>query len=403
MTDLLSRPIRGVSPAPVTSPQPIVLTAAAAAVVAALGGIVVFVAVSVIGWFSTDVGSFSGAVRVGVLGWLFGNGGGLVIGGVAVSMLPLGSLILFGWVLHRAGRWTAGRLRPADLRDVALATAGFAVAYAGVALIAFVVARPGGGHAVGWRSLLAPLVLAAVAGSTGMLRESRLPASLIELVPEEARAVLVGSIAALASLVAASALLFTASVVVHFSDAVRLAEGLHAGVFGGIVLALVGIAFTPNAILCSGSYLAGPGFMVGTGTEVSPERVDLGRLPAHPLLAALPESAGAWWQTGLLAMPLLAGAVGGWVAVRRRPAILGLDRIALRGGLAGSVGGLAFGLCTALATGSIGPGRMQDVGPHVVTTLGVCAVSAAVGGLVAALAHRWLAGPPEQPRDDSLS
>ena len=35
---------------------------------------------------------------------------------------------------------------------------------------------------------------------------------------------------------------------------------------GSLILALVGAALVPNAVLCAGAFVAGPGFAVGTGT-----------------------------------------------------------------------------------------------------------------------------------------
>jgi hypothetical protein len=401
MTDLLSRPIRGVSPSPVSRQQPLVATAVLAAAATAVGGIVVFVAVAVLGWFTADTGSFAGAVRVGVMGWLFGNGSGLVVPTATITALPLGLLVALGWLLHRAGRWVARRVTLSDLRQVGVATVSMSAGYVAVALAAYLITRSGTGHGIAWRSLLLPLLLAGLAGGSGAVRESRLVGPLLSYLPEEARAALVGGSAGLAVMIGASAVAFSGSLMVHFSHAVKLAEGLNSGVVGGIVLALVGLAFAPNAIVCAGAYLAGPGFAVGTGTVVSPGRVDLGPLPAHPLLAALPQTSGAWWQSALLVVPLVSGAVAGLIAVRRHP-ISGYGRISLRGGLAGLSAGVGFGAMTVLATGSIGPGRMQDVGPNVLATLGMCAVSALVGGVVTAAASGCL-GTSATPVDDSLS
>ena len=93
---------------------------------------------------------------------------------------------------------------------------------------------------------------------------------------------------------------------------------LHTDGPGGLMYTLVGIAFVPNAVLLAGAYLLGPGFMVGTGTLVSPTAVVLGPVPAFPLLAALPgDGPTPWWTTGLLAVPVLLAAVAARLAVRR--------------------------------------------------------------------------------------
>jgi len=308
-----------------------------------------------------------------------------------------------GWLLHRAGRWVSRRSAIRDVGAAGLALASMTAAYTVVALAAYLMTRSGDGHAVAWRSMLFPVLVALAGAGSGIIRESRLTNTVLAYLPEELRAASSGGVAGMAVLIAAAALAFTGALAMHFTQAVRLAEGLQAGVVGGIVIAVVGLAFTPNAILCAGAYLAGPGFSVGTGTDVTPGHVDLGPLPAHPLLAALPHTGGSWWQTAFLVIPAIAGAAAGLVALRRHP-VAGYDRLALRGGAAGLTAGAGFGALTVLATGAIGPGRMQDVGPHVLATLGVCAISALVGGVIAAVAAGWLGSTPTPtPADDSLS
>jgi hypothetical protein len=209
------------------------------------------------------------------------------------------------------------------------------------------------------------------------------------LVPVPVRACLRGALAGYAAMVAAAAAALVASLVVHFSSAVTLQEGLAAGTVGSIAVALICLASVPNAVLCAGAYLAGPGFVLGSGTTVAPGDVELGRLPALPILAAIPTSGEPrWWDAVLICVPVLAGAVAGLVAWRRDP-VYGLDQAALRGAASAFVGGTAFGLSTWLATGAIGPGRMQDIGPNVLATTAVCGLAFLVGGAVAAGAARW--------------
>ena len=192
-------------------------------------------------------------------------------------------------------------------------------------------------------------------------------------------------------MLAAGAIVLVASLVAHFGTALTLTEGLHAGVVGGAILALVGAVLVPNAVLCAAAFAAGPGFAVGTGTQVSPSGVRVGLLPDFPLLAALPHSAAAWWLPGLIVLPVVAGGFAGVVAIRRYP-VFGIDRAALRGALAGLVGGVAFGLTTVLATGSFGPGRLHQVGPDVLGTTAVSVVAFMLGGSFAAVASRLLGG-----------
>ncbi len=242
-----------------------------------------------------------------------------------------------------------------------------------------------------WRAVAAGVVVPLVFGGAGLLSGANLLRPIHDRLPEEARAALIGGVAGVLVMLAVGALLVVSSLVAHFGTALTLAEGMHAGLVGGAIFALVGVTLVPNAVLCAAAFAAGPGFAVGQGTQVSPSGVRVGLLPDFPLLAALPSSAGAWWLPGLIVLPVIAGGAAGFIAVRRYP-VFGIDRAALRGALAGLVGGLSFGLMTGLATGSFAPGRLSHVGPDVVGTTAVSVVAFVLGGTFAAVASRLLGG-----------
>ncbi|MGI8577091.1 MAG: cell division protein PerM [Nocardioidaceae bacterium] len=390
MTDLLTRPILRVSQTTSGPTRPIVLSALIAAAWAAVTGLIVTMVVCVVVWFAGNTGSFGDAIRAGGLAWLVGNGSGLEMAGLSIGAVPLGLLLTLGWLLYRSGRWAGCTSPVSSLRAVAVGTAVLCVGYAAIALVVASVARLGDVHAPFVRSVAVTAALALAFGGFGILRGSGQSVALLVKLPEEAQAAVTGAVAGIGVMVAAGALLVAASVGVHFSTAVRIAEGMHSGLVGGAVLALVGAAMVPNAVLCAGAFLAGPGFAVGASTAVAPGSVHLGPLPTFPLLAALPRSGAApWWETALIVVPVVAGAIAGLIAVRRYP-VYGLDQAALRGALAGLLGGLGFGAITVLATGSVGPGRMQHVGPDVWPTMLVCAVAFLLGGATAAIGARWL-------------
>lgn len=389
MTELLSRPIRRVKTTPEGPRRPVALGAMVAASWSAAVGVTGCVVVAVVAWFAADTGSFGGSIRAGALGWLVANGAGLHLASVTITAIPFGTCLVTGWLLYRGGRWVGAQSAVDSLLDVAVGAVSMAMVYCGAGLAVFALTRSGDVHADLLRTVVATWVLGSAFGGLGVLRGSEMTGRLLEPLPEAARAALAGGAAGFFAMVAASALLLTVSLGAHFSSAMTLAESLHAGLVGGAVLALVGVAAVPNAVLCAGAFMAGPGFAIGTGTSVTPGEVTLGPLPAIPLLAALPRTGGAWWQTALILVPMLAGAVAGLVAVRRYP-VSGYHQAGLRGGLAGLVGGIGFGASTWLATGAIGPGRMRDIGPDVPATLMVCGLSFLFAGAAAAVAARCL-------------
>ncbi|MBA2445496.1 MAG: hypothetical protein H0V49_09215 [Nocardioidaceae bacterium] len=392
MTQTLSRPITRV-PHSSRGPQlPLPMAAAAAALWAVGVGLVCCVAVSVGAWFAADTGTFGGSIRVGALAWLVTLGAGLHLEGVTITVIPLGLTALTAWLLYRGGHWAGARSDVRSRRDAALGVLTSVGVFA-AAVVAVQWATDSPGVSVGlWRSLAVSVALAGAFGGLGLIRGAGLAAQLLAPLPAVARGVLAGGCAGVAALVAASAALFTGAMVTHFSAAVSVAEGMRVGAVGAAIMAVVGVAVVPNAVLCAGSFIVGSGFSVGVGTSVAPGGVTLGALPAFPLFAALPSGDGAWWQQALVAIPLGAGAVAGLVTARRYPPPNdGWSGSAVPGACAGLLTGLGFGALTWLATGAIGPGRMQEVGPDVVVTTVVASVAALLGGAAAPVAARWLA------------
>ena len=139
-------------------------------------------------------------------------------------------------------------------------------------------------------------------------------------VPEPVRGIAVGAVATTLLLFVAGSVLLTVALLANLGPAANVLSLLHADVSGGLLYTLLVAAVAPNAVLLTGSYLLGPGFAVGTGTLVSPASVVLGPVPAFPLLAALPSpGTPPDWFAGLVALPVLAAALGVVVMQRRHP------------------------------------------------------------------------------------
>jgi hypothetical protein len=170
---------------------------------------------------------------------------------------------------------------------------------------------------------------------------------------------------AVALILAVSALTVTARLVFGYAEIIRLYEALHTEVVGGIAVTALQLALLPDLVIWAASWFAGPGFAIGTGSQVSPLGTALGPVPALPLFGAVPTADLALGFAGLL-VPVVAGFLAG-VAVRpalaraldgvRLPTVLGT---ALAGG---AFGGLLLGLLAWASSGSAGPGRLVDVGP----------------------------------------
>lgn len=387
MTDLLSRPLPFDAPMKESS-RPLQLRAVAAAAWAVLLGLLGCILVAVGGWLAGSSGEATDALRVGADGWLLAHGSVLHVSGTTMQLVPLGLTIGAGALLYRSGAWAGAASGVAQLRAAAVATAVLAGCYGLAAVLVAVLAETSAARPDPVRAFVGAVALAALCGGGGLLRGAGLGDLLAAAVPARLRAGAYGVVAGVAVLLAAGAVLVIVGLVADFSAAEAAATSLGAGVVGGSVLALLGVLVLPNAAVWATAFAAGPGFTLGSGTLVDPTAVRLGAVPAFPLFAALPgEGAPQWWFSGLVAVPIVAGAVAAAVAMRRHREGSAGSTAAVAGCTAAAAGVL-FGLLAALA-GASGPGRLSDVGP----SAGACTLAAAAAmtlGALLAWAGWWL-------------
>jgi hypothetical protein len=201
-------------------------------------------------------------------------------------------------------------------------------------------------------------------------------------------AVLRGGTAAAALILGAAGVLVAVLVVGNYATLVGLYESLQSGTLGGSVITVGQLAFLPNAVIWAASWLAGPGFALGTGSSVSPLGTELGPVPSIPLLGIVPSGDLAFGFVGLL-VPVIAGFVAAkLLRARLHDSTAGLPatgRLALIAVLIGAVAGLQIGLLAWWSSGAIGPGRLQDAGPNPWLTGGAIAVEVAIAALAGLL------------------
>lgn len=398
MTDLLDPPGTRLPPAAHTGPRSLAVGAAVAGAAAAATVLVGCLVVALAGWFASDGGGHGttrDAIRVGTDAWLVAQGAHLhlVVGGVGatVTALPLGLTLLSVYAAHRFGAWAAATSAVEDARTLALGVLVLAGVHGLLALGAALLASSATAEPSLLGAFAGGFLVALLGGGTGLLRGACPLVDWRDRVPEPVRAVALGALVATLLVVALGAVLLAVALLLDFGTAANVLSRLHVDTAGGLLSTLLVAAVAPNAALLSGSYLLGPGFAVGTGTVVSPALVTLGPVPAFPLLAALPSpGTPAAWVSGLVAAPVLAAVVATVLMLRRHPALT-YDAGALRGLGAGLAGGVLLTAAIALAGGSVGPGRMTDVGADLLPTLVSATVAMGVGGLFAGVAATWWA------------
>ncbi|MGZ0148532.1 cell division protein PerM [Kribbella sp. WER1] len=396
MTDMLSRPGArdGETPTSEITAQskPLPVAAVISAGACLLTGLLTCAAVAVIGWLGATFGGASGAVRAGAAAWLVAHKAGVTLGTGRISVAPLGLTLFFAWCLYRGGKSatrSSGADRTKELIGLAL---GFAAVYGLGGLIVALLTADGPLKVSPLSGFLGAFSLALVAGLAGIIVESGAGHDLADATPAGLRDAVPAAFAAVLTIVALAALLYAVLLAIHFSRITGMLELLDAGVIGSVVLFAICLMLVPNMVLYVVAFLAGPGFQLGTGTTIAPTGVNVGSLPALPLLAAVPADGST--PTYLLALtalvPLLAGVVAGLVVARRGLAerdadALGWDAFALRGGIAAVLAGIVLFALLALSGGSAGPGRLSVVGvPNALPAAGVLVAGMAIGAAVTA-------------------
>ena len=211
-----------------------------------------------------------------------------------LSYLPLGALIFPVLAIRNGISRTIERLDN-DSSLVAPARAAFAAAYTLFALLASLFSKTDSVRPVWYFAILYVLPFTLLIGATvgrkvalgqGFLYGSRIIAFLLGI----------------------SSIIFGLLLLINVSMVKNLTTVLQPGIFGGFLLLLLNILYIPNAIVATLGYFSGVGFAVGSGTLVSPLSFRLNKIPAMPLLGALPEGKSSIAFIGV-AVVVFAGAL----------------------------------------------------------------------------------------------
>ncbi|MEU4401627.1 cell division protein PerM [Micromonospora orduensis] len=364
-----------------------------------------------------DGATLGGALRTALAGWLVGHGVPLHTEAGPFGLAPLALTVLAIWRLTRAGVHVSRAIGARDTRSprrALLAACAVGVAYALLGALAAVLVGAGGPNASPIRAaatFAAVGTLAALVGATRITAVTRL---LVDRMPARLRdGVRTGLVAGLL-LLGAGAGAAGLAVATGGGDAADMIGAYRTGVAGQAGITLVSVAYAPNAAIWSTSYLLGPGFAVGTDTAVRTSEVSVGALPAVPLLAGLPRGPVDGLGALLLAVPVLAGMVAGWLLARRTARHAGPERariadaeaqhgrerasrrwadLLVPAALAGPVAGVLLGVAAKVSAGPLGAGRLTQLGPVAWQVAVVATGVIGVGALLGAAATRALTRP----------
>jgi uncharacterized protein DUF6350 len=316
-----------------------------------------------------------GVLDAALPGWLAAHQVPIEISGRELGTLPLLATFGVGLLTVGAAARTAARL---DLRRPGQAgvVVGTAAAAHGVAGL-FVALTVGAQVA----AVVSPALVAAVAATAGVARRC----GLLDALAHRTGAVVVaglraGALAVVLLLTAGGAVLAFGLLTSISTAGSAFPKG--AGNVAGMLLLSVG--YVPNAMVAATSFVAGPGFSLGT-LAVTPLEFRGEPLPQMPLLAALPEQRAAWWPV-LFVLPLLVG-----IVVGRRLRDVDEDPLSrLRAvAVASGVVAVCFVVLACTSGGRLGHGAFDPVRiPPLALSVALALWTAVPGGFVV-----WFGGP----------
>ena len=211
-----------------------------------------------------------------------------------LSYLPLGALVFPVIVIRKGIARTIERLDN-DSSLVGKARVVFAVGYTLFALLASVFSKTEDVKPVWYFALISVLPFTLLVGAT-VGRQVAL-----------GQGFLIGS-RIIALLLGATSIILGLCLLLNIPMVKNLTTVLEPGFFGGILLLMLNVLYLPNAIVATLAYFSGVGFAVGSGTLVSPLSFRLNKVPAMPLLGALPEGKSTLALFGI-AFVIFAGAL----------------------------------------------------------------------------------------------
>ncbi|QZY52728.1 cell division protein PerM [Leucobacter tenebrionis] len=301
-------------------------------------------------------------------GWRFGARGGIGAAGALGGMLGFGA-VAFG---------TATLAAPLQVWPLWLAALVPAVGYGAVSTAAFCVRAMRDEHDW-WRACVRAVqrgveragasawaaVLPARAGETGRL-----------------------AVAMLVALLGLAGLAFAVAIVVGYPHVIALTQGLHLDPLGSVLVFIVQVALLPVAVIWGVAWLTGAGFSVGAGSSATPFEALLGPLPALPLFGAIPQGWGALGALVPALLVLTGVAIGVLFARRPQQRRVGWIAALVTPVVAALLVGLAVAALCALASGSIGPGRLETAGAEPWIAGGLAAAELGAGALLGIAAAR---------------
>lgn len=358
--------------------------------VAALAGALLVAGMALIAWLSATAIPLPSVLSFSAQVWLLAHGGALPIGGDQLTLMPLGLTLVCAALSASVGgfAYRQGRLaRPdepagAAVHWLVIGSAGLVAA--GYTAVAAFLSWAVGGSGDRWQPVIGALAVSLTGASVGAMIAAG--QRVARLRPRWLRGGINGAAAGGLALTAVAATALAVAVLLAEFRINELEAGLGFDSGGSFVWALVVLAYLPNLLVWTLSWLLGAGFTVGTGSLVAVWGTQVGMLPAVPVFGALPaEGVNSPWLLAWLAAGALAGGVAGLVAAHQARA--GLGGTLAASALAGALLGAGYLAWAGLSRGNLGDLRLVDLGPRLIESVAISlpllALPAVLAGMIA--------------------
>ena len=361
---------------------------------------------------SADVWMMAHGTRLVVPAGMFGS---TEVPAFVISMIPLGLSMIVAHLSFRLGRklTTALELWPAWVAG--------ALVYGSISLFLSTVAYNEFAYPVTWQGTFFPpafflffVILGSLIGKRAAFGEAaNLPEPLERAKFQEwvvrtfdnfhwaVRAVTAPALRAgtaiVAMLLGVSALSIAFMLAINWIQVIRLYEGLQVSFLGGLMITAGQMALLPNLVVMGASWFTGVGFQIGAGSLISPVATVVGPLPALPIASALPVGELSFGMIALV-VPLV-GAFVATLLIRRHADAIRFEfasawSAAITLGLSiALVASIEMGLLALLASGGVGPDRLQVIGVNPLLVAGVVFVEVAAVSILAA----FFSARPDKP------
>lgn len=109
-----------------------------------------------------------------------------------------------------------------------------------------------------------------------------------------------------------AAILLGISLIINLRTVQQLTTVLQPGIVGGVLLLALTVLYLPNFIIATLAYISGAGFALGRDTLIAPLTFELGKIPALPILGALPTGRHPMYLAFALAIVIVGGLAAYW-------------------------------------------------------------------------------------------